>query len=182
MVWWFCPFLLIFSTVLIPVSLSQSRRAHNIELKGAVVIFDEAHNVVTLSPDYITLKKYINSVQSSIYMLEVKKGFIFDENTSNVQEHILQNYWKWFLRWHIVEKRTFKVRWPFTDRIIRNSFVAILTFNLHLCKRLIFLAASASFIYFFPLSMNLNIHDLCHRLLWQSLNLNKFSLWTEYSP
>ena len=24
----------------------QSRRAHNIELKGAVVIFDEAHNVV----------------------------------------------------------------------------------------------------------------------------------------
>lgn len=24
----------------------QSRRAHNIELKGAVVIFDEAHNLV----------------------------------------------------------------------------------------------------------------------------------------
>lgn len=27
---------------------SQSRRAHNIELNGAVVIFDEAHNVVSL--------------------------------------------------------------------------------------------------------------------------------------
>lgn len=33
----------------LPVSLfvSQSRRAHNIELNGAVVIFDEAHNVVS---------------------------------------------------------------------------------------------------------------------------------------
>lgn len=35
-----------FWTVLVP----QTRRAHNIELNGAVVIFDEAHNVVRSDP------------------------------------------------------------------------------------------------------------------------------------
>lgn len=36
--------------ILLSSFVPQSRRAHNIELKGAVVIFDEAHNVVSLCP------------------------------------------------------------------------------------------------------------------------------------
>lgn len=40
----------IHARILLSPFVPQSRRAHNIELKGAVVIFDEAHNVVSLCP------------------------------------------------------------------------------------------------------------------------------------
>lgn len=30
----------------------QSRTAHNIDLKGTVIIFDEAHNVVSVRPQH----------------------------------------------------------------------------------------------------------------------------------
>lgn len=38
----------------------KSRRAHNIELKGAVVIFDEAHNVVSVKNLRLSIFSHLN--------------------------------------------------------------------------------------------------------------------------